>query len=872
MAEPTPLMRQYGEMKARHPDAILFFRVGDFYEMFGEDAVEASRILEITLTSRDKGKEDAVPLCGIPYHAAESYLAKLIRAGKNVAICDQVEDPKLAKGLVRREIVRVLTPGTLVEPSLLDARENNYLAAVFATDREAGLALADCSTGEFRLALSVGPGSLGKIAGELSRCAPSEIIFPRSATGALSTSLQTAAPQASLRAVEDAWFDGEDARRRLREQFGDPMEQASPWRESVSASAAGALMAYVRDTQPSAIGHLRLPEMIRLSDTMGLDDTARRNLELTRRLSDGNRSGTLLSVLDRTQTAMGARRLRDWILHPLTDPEEIARRLDRVEALTKDGFLRDGLRKRLADLSDIERLTGRIVQHAATPRDLVALRRTLEALPGIEKLLRERGQERDCQPENGWDNLDDAAGRIAQTITDDPPAAIKDGGVIRDGHDPELNEARALRREGKQGMARIEAQERRRTGIDSLKVRYNQVFGYYIEVAKSQLARVPDDFTRKQTLANAERFITPELKRWEESVLGAEARITARESELFEELRAELARHARRLQAVSDALARLDAFASLAETAVRNRYCRPFVDAGRTLSIVEGRHPVLEEASGSGRFVPNDTLLDGESRRMIILTGPNMAGKSTYMRQAALIALMAQVGSFVPAKAATVGVVDQIFTRVGASDDLVGGRSTFMVEMTETAEILRRATNRSLILLDEIGRGTSTFDGVSIAWAVSEHVAGLRARTIFATHYHELAELARTQEGVRALAMSVREWNDEIVFLRKVVEGAADKSYGIHVARLAGLPSSVLERARAVLRNLETNAVNEEGKPRLSVAAPETSRGPAQEDLFSPRESPVLSQIRDLDVDRLAPIDALLLLQDLKRKALEDPP
>ena len=851
----TPLMRQYRQVKQRYPDAILFFRVGDFYEMFYEDAIEGSRLLEIALTSRDKHKADQVPLCGVPYHAATSYIAKLLRVGRAVAVCDQVEDPQTAKGLVRREVVRVYTPGTLIEPDLLAAGEPNYLAAIAPGSSGAGVAWLDLSTAEFRVLELRAPWT-DAVRDELLRIEPREILVPdeeaerlRATIGPIAAAITPVPASTFHRAAAHALLLGHF---RVASLAGFGCDD-----KPLAVSAAGALLQYVADTQPGAsLSHVTRMQVSAQGGTMLLDRATQRNLELVRRAVDGQVNGSLLSVLDRTVTPLGARLLREWILRPLTDLEQIAARQEAVGDFHGHLDRRSRLRTALRGVSDLERLMSRIVLGVANARDLCALKDSIAAVPAITRvlaactapLLRERAEV--------WDDLAQLAAKIEQAIHPEPPPSVKDGGLIRDGYNADLDELRAISRDGKTWIAQIELQERQRTGIDSLKVRYNQVFGYYIEVTKANLSRVPALYVRKQTLVNAERFITPELKALEDKVLGAEDRIRALEYELFDALRREAAGSAPRVQTLARTLALADALASLAEVAAEGGYCRPELTPDDLLIIKDGRHPVLERQDLPGGFIPNDVLLGGPDHRLLIITGPNMAGKSTYLRQTALIVLMAQMGGFVSAKSAVIGLVDRIFTRIGAADNLVEGQSTFMVEMTETANILHHATSRSLIILDEIGRGTSTFDGLSIAWAVAEHLADrnrIGARTLFATHYHELTDLARTHTGVRNYNVAVRERGEEILFLRKIVEGGADRSYGIHVARLAGLPGNVVTRAEEVLKRLESGSAQEIP----AYLAPDPTLPPPH---------PILEEVRQMDLFSMTPLEAMNKLAEIKER------
>jgi DNA mismatch repair protein MutS len=874
-ADLTPLMRQYRELKRGYRDAILFFRVGDFYEMFYEDAEEASRLLSIALTSRDKASANPVPLCGVPYHAATGYIAKLLKAGRTVALCDQVEDPKLAKGLVRREVVRLYTPGTLIDTELLPPTESNFLAAVATPSRRSaqaaassfGLAALDPSTGEFWTMEFHGDRAAAILIDELSRLEPKELLYPEEPppdgatwVGRLKGSRLCAQPSAH--------FDLQEARRLLQRQFGvSSLEGFGCASMTLGIQAAGAALRYLRETQPSAcLEHIRRLEVRRVGQDMHLDSVTIQNLELVRPMIGGEQRGetTLLAVLDRTVTAMGGRLLRDWILKPLLSCEAIDSRLDAVAEL-KDAFqTRVAIRAALRNVQDIGRLSSRLSLGVAGPRELLALKQSVAALPELRRHLAQLSAPLIRDLVRSWDDAGDLHDLIEREIQPDAPVMWRDGGIFKDGVHPQVDELRKASKEGKSWIARLEAQERERTGIDSLKVRYNQVFGYYIEVTKANLSRVPDFYIRKQTLVNAERFMTPELKELEERVIGAESKVKALEQELFERLRAQLARETPRLQAIAAALALVDVLAALAETAALNRYVRPTVDEGDTIRIVEGRHPVVERLESDGGFVPNDTLLDLATNRLLILTGPNMAGKSTYLRQVALIVLMAQMGSFVPATEARIGLVDRIFTRVGASDNLAGGQSTFMVEMVETANILNSATRRSLILLDEIGRGTSTYDGLSIAWAVAEYIHDPRrlgARTLFATHYHEMTQLANQREGVRNYRVDVQERDGDVLFLRKIVAGGADRSYGIHVAKLAGLPSVVIDRAREVLAQLEHPTATVGEMSAVAQASPEAG--------LLPQPHPIVEEVRQMDLFSMTPLDALNRLVDLQRRLQE---
>ncbi len=893
-ADLTPLMRQYREIKRAYRNAILFFRVGDFYEMFYEDAEEASRLLSIALTSRDKGRPDPVPLCGVPFHAATTYIAKLLKAGRNVALCEQVEDPKAAKGLVRREVVRLYTPGTLTDTELLSPTESNYLVAVSLPAPHSvpagklllGLAALEPSTGDFWTQEFAGPHALRDLVDECSRLGPKELLVP----DGLETSAPSLAPLGQFRlcARPASAFDGKQAERALMELFGLASLDGLGCRGLTRGlQAAGAILQYVRESQPTAgLGHLRRLLVKQSGREMALDPATIRNLELLRPSGADHPdrpAATLLSVLDRTVTAMGCRLLQDWIKRPLIELAPIVERQAAVEQLVSDYQGRAALRQVLRSMSDLCRLGSRASVGTITPREMLGLKQSLAALPQLQTALAPLRAPLLARLHDGWDSLPDVCALLERAVHPEAPTALRDGGVIRDGYDPGLDELRRTCRDAKGWMVSLEAQERVRTGIDSLKVRFNQVFGYYIEVTKANLSRVPPDFVRKQTLVNAERFTTPRLKEIEEKVTGAELRLAALEQELFESLRTQVAANVPRLQAMASTVATLDVLTSLAEAAALYGYVRPTVDEGGTLQIAQGRHPTVERLELAGGFIPNDTRLDLDANRLHVLTGPNMAGKSTYLRQVALITLMAQMGGFVPAQSARIGLVDRIFTRVGASDDLAAGQSTFMVEMTETAQILNCATVRSLILLDEVGRGTSTYDGLSIAWAVTEHIHDRRrlgARTLFATHYHEMTQLGDTREGIKNYRVAVSERDGEVLFLRKIMEGGADRSYGIHVAQLAGLPATVIDRAREVLAQLEQPSSSSVPPPALVTdhaslvaASPDPSLSPqssalstSSPDATLPRPHPLLDEVRQMDLFSMTPIEALNRLAEIQRQ------
>jgi len=862
----TPMMRQYYEIKAAHPDAILFFRLGDFYEMFLDDAVVASRILDITLTSRNKGAADEVPLCGVPFHSCQPYIAKLVQHGHRVAICEQVEDPKVAKGIVRREVVRVVTPGLVVDTTTLDPRRNNYLAALAPGGAGRwGLACVDITTGEFRATESA---SLDEIGTELAARDPAEVLLPEGEAGDTLLDLLSLTLQGRSINRIPAWVTAEDrARHELLAAFPHGSLEAFGCQGLPGAlGAAGAVLHYLEETQKGALPHLQPLRTFQTHEFMVLDDFTRRNLELTGSLLDGGRRGSLLGVLDRTVTAMGARKLRHWIGHPLVDLATIRRRHEAVFELVEKSLLRGDLVAKLDGVYDLERLNARIAMATGNAKDLAALKSSLERLPGLLELLAGATAPLLSDLRRQIDPLPEVVDLIARAIVDDPPFVLREGGLIRPGFHAELDELRRISREGKGWIARLEQEEKERTGISTLKVRFNRVFGYYIEVTRSHLNRVPDDYQRKQTLAGAERFITPMLKEYEEKVLGAEERVVEIEYDLFQEVRRQVAAFGARIQATADCLAALDVLAGLADLAHDRNYCIPEMDDSTDLLLEEGRHPVIESMNLGERFVANDVVMDTRDNQILVITGPNMAGKSTFMRQVALIVLMAQVGSLVPAKAARIGVVDRIFTRVGASDNLARGQSTFMVEMTETANILNHATPRSLIVLDEIGRGTSTFDGVSIAWAVAEFLHDnpqVAAKTLFATHYHELTDLALTRERVKNYNVAVKEWQEQIIFLRRIVKGGASHSYGIQVARLAGLPATVIDRAREVLHNLESGEF-ETGAPRLAKSK-KTPAAPPQLGLFDRADDALRRRLEEIDVAVLTPLEALNRLDELKK-------
>ncbi len=862
---PTPLMRQYQAIKKQYPHALLLFRLGDFYELFYDDAVVASRELEITLTARHRERGTPVPMCGVPYHAAESYIARLIRRGYKVAICEQLEEPSKGKKLVRRDVVRVITPGTAMDSAALEPRENNYLLACLpqAGGSAVGLAYADLSTGEFRATEMAGRDWLDRFGDELASLAPRELLRPQGAT--LGSGDRSNAPVKLVETPLDDWIFATDyGERLLREQFGVvALEGFGLADKPLATGAAGAILHYLRETQRSTLAHLSRPAFYQQHEALVVDTVSVRNLELMEPLFANDRSTTLLATVDETVTAAGGRLLKNWLVRPSVSLLEITARLDAVEELAADTLRRGELRQQLRRTFDLERLLSRCTLETATPRDLLALRDTFALLPALRRLLEPLAASRLRELRAALDELTDLHQQIAQTISEEAPASLSEPGIIRAGRDAELDELRTLRTHGQRYIAEMEARERQRTGIGSLKVRFNNIFGYYIEVSKPNLPRVPPDYERKQTLVNAERFTTPELKEYERKVLSAEEKILELERRLFAEVRSAVSAAAARIRATAAALAQLDLLAALAQLARACNYTRPeFSDSGELL-IVAGRHPVIErlgEVSGE-RFVPNDVYLNDSTDLILIITGPNMGGKSTYLRQVALICLLAQMGSFVPAEKARLPILDRIYTRIGASDNLARGRSTFLVEMTEAAAILNTATPRSLVLLDEVGRGTSTFDGLALAWAVVEHLqAHTRAKTLFATHYHELTELADILPGVKNLHVAVKESGADIVFLRKVESGSADKSYGIDVARLAGLPLEVIERARQVL--LRHQQHEEAVKSELAQGEGRAEQLP----LLTPLDHKIVEALRRVDLDQLRPLDALNLLAELKKQ------
>lgn len=850
------MMRQYNRVKQQYPDAIVFFRLGDFYEMFGDDAILAAQELEITLTSRESGQGNRIPMCGVPYHAVDRYLAQLMEKGYKVAICDQVEDPKEAKGLVRREVTRVVTPGTIYEQELLDERQNNYLVAVSSGGAGFGLAYVDVSTGEYA---ACHLPTRGQLIDELFRLHPAEGLVDRKET--LEQLLESLPPdwERRFRVDEARLFLGSRGEQALLEHFEVQNLAGFGYDDQpLVIAAAGALLLYIQDNHRQSLGHITSFRVYSTAEYMLLDRATRRNLELTETMREGKREGSLLWAIDRTVTSMGARLLSKWINQPLIDLAEIQYRQELVAQLVGDVGLREQVRTYLRKVYDLERLATKVNCGSANGRDLLSLRDSLGQLPALIGVLQQAGDPLKALGEE-LDPLDDVHGLLARSINEGPPISITEGNLIKAGYHPEVDELRLLTAEGDDWVARFEQQERERTGIKSLKVGYNRVFGYYIEVTKANLSMVPEEYTRKQTLVNSERFITPELKQKENQIMGAKERLVELEYNLFLEIRSQVARAVSRIQRTAKLIAELDVLAGFAQVAVEHNYCRPVVDSSDRIILKGCRHPVVERLLKNRTFVPNDVHLD-QRQQLVILTGPNMAGKSTYLRQTALAVLLAQIGCFVPADEAQIGIVDRIFTRVGASDDLGTGQSTFMVEMSEVANILRNATAKSLVILDEVGRGTATYDGLSIAWAVSEYIhARIQAKTLFATHYHELTELADKLERAVNYRVAVVREGKRVVFLHAIEPGRADRSYGIEVARLAGLPEEVLNRAEVLLRQLEGKASSQR---EVAVA-----REPMRQLSLFDDGLPVLQKLKSLDLDRLRPIDALDVLYELQEMA-----
>ena len=880
MAALTPMMQQYMAIKEQYKDCILFYRLGDFYEMFYDDALTASRELEITLTGKNCGQEERAPMCGVPYHAVDVYLNKLVAKGYKVAICEQAEDPKQAKGIVKREVIRIVTPGTNLSQQALDEGRNNYLMCLVYDDNQFGLAITDISTGDF---YTTEVATLKELYDEIHRFSPSEIICNDSfyMSGASLDDFKDRL-HVSVSTLDTWYMDEAVSVQKIKEHFKVASLDGLGLTDFPSGTlAVGALLLYLYETQKNTLDNLTKITPYRSGGYMIIDSATNRNLELIETLREKQKKGSLLWVLDKTKTAMGARLMRNWIEQPLIEKKKITARQDAVEELYNDMITREEIREYLNAVYDLERLVTRISYRTANPRDLIAFKTSLGMIPPVKQLLSQAKSAELKEIDERMDCLKDIYDLIEKSIQDEPPIMIREGGMIKEGYNEDVDKFRLSRTEGKTWLAELEAREKEKTGIKNLRVRYNKVFGYYLEVTNSYKELVPEDWTRKQTLANAERYITPELKELEDMILGAEDKLAALEYDLYCEVRDSIGEQVVRIQETAKAIEHLDVLASLACVAQSNDYVRPSINTKGVIDIQGGRHPVVEKMNNNQMFIDNDTYLDNKNHRISIITGPNMAGKSTYMRQSALIVLMAQIGSFVPAKSANIGIVDRIFTRVGASDDLASGQSTFMVEMTEVANILRNATSRSLLILDEIGRGTSTFDGLSIAWAVVEHISNpklLGAKTLFATHYHELTELEGKLDSVNNYCIAVREQGDDIIFLRKIIRGGADKSYGIQVARLAGVPDSVIDRAKEISGWLEETDVTDKAKNlqvRTSAKKKEVVREavPAEKQMslfdIYPADHPVLKELAGLDVSNMTPIQALNTLYELQKRLKE---
>ena len=880
MAALTPMMQQYMAIKEQYKDCILFYRLGDFYEMFYDDALTASRELEITLTGKNCGQEERAPMCGVPYHAVDVYLNKLVAKGYKVAICEQAEDPKQAKGIVKREVIRIVTPGTNLSQQALDEGRNNYLMCLVYDNNQFGLSITDISTGDF---YTTEVATLKELYDEIHRFSPSEIICNDSfyMSGASLDDFKDRL-HVSVSTLDTWYMDEAVSVQKIKEHFKVASLDGLGLTDFPSGTlAVGALLLYLYETQKNTLDNLTKITPYRSGGYMIIDSATNRNLELIETLREKQKKGSLLWVLDKTKTAMGARLMRNWIEQPLIEKKKITARQDAVEELYNDMITREEIREYLNAVYDLERLVTRISYRTANPRDLIAFKTSLGMIPPVKQLLSQAKSAELKEIDERMDGLEDIYDLIEKSIQDEPPIMIREGGMIKEGYNEDVDKFRLSRTEGKTWLAELEAREKEKTGIKNLRVRYNKVFGYYLEVTNSYKELVPEDWTRKQTLANAERYITPELKELEDMILGAEDKLAALEYDLYCEVRDSIGEQVVRIQETAKAIAHLDVLASLACVAQSNDYVRPSINTKGVIDIQGGRHPVVEKMNNNQMFIDNDTYLDNKNHRISIITGPNMAGKSTYMRQSALIVLMAQIGSFVPAKSANIGIVDRIFTRVGASDDLASGQSTFMVEMTEVANILRNATSRSLLILDEIGRGTSTFDGLSIAWAVVEHISNpklLGAKTLFATHYHELTELEGKLDSVNNYCIAVREQGDDIIFLRKIIRGGADKSYGIQVARLAGVPDSVIDRAKEIASWLEETDVTDKAKNlqvRTSAKKKEVVREavPAEKQMslfdIYPADHPVLKELAELDVSNMTPIQALNILYELQKRLKE---
>ncbi|MDQ2087007.1 DNA mismatch repair protein MutS [Herbivorax sp. ANBcel31] len=869
MAALTPMMQQYIEIKEQYKDCILFFRLGDFYEMFFEDAKTASRELEITLTSRECGLDEKAHMCGVPFHSADSYIAKLINKGYKVAICEQVEDPSQVKGIVKRDVVRVVTPGTITESSMLEEKKNNYLMSIYKVKNYFGLALTDLSTGEF-VSTSITLGNtLGKLLDEIAKFSPSEIVVnmefeeDKNLVKSIKDRFNV-----YISSIDDRYFSKDFSSDKLKSYFTDYEFEINDFNLYINAS--GALLEYLEQTQKINLSHIQSFSTYEIEEYMVLDISTRRNLELTETMREKTRKGSLLWVLDRTMTSMGGRTLRKWIEQPLINVYDIKDRLNSVNELKESFMIRMEIRELLKRVYDIERLMGKVILGSANCRDLIAIKNSIAQIPYIKQLLNDLNESLNIKYHDELDALLDVCDFLERAIIDEPPVSVKEGGIIKEGFNEDVDKYRKASTEGKNWIASLESSERQKTGIKNLKIGYNKVFGYYIEVTKSYYSQVPMEYVRKQTLSNCERYITDELKKIEDTVLGAQERLIEVEYNLFTKIREQVCEQINRIKSTAKALSNIDVLCALAEVADREDYSMPKVTTDNDIDITDGRHPVVEKMIDEGEFVPNDTYLDKEDNLISIITGPNMSGKSTYMRQVALIVLMAQIGSFVPAESAKIGVVDRVFTRVGASDDLASGQSTFMVEMTEVANILNNATCKSLLILDEIGRGTSTYDGLSIAWSVIEFTANkekLGARTLFATHYHELTELENSMDGIKNYCIAVEEDGDDIIFLRKIERGGADDSYGIQVAKLAGVPLPVVNRAKEILKELESADINKKesrtkkGKKPIGGQIDVFSFNTAQRS-----SNEVLIDLKDMDISTLTPLDALNVLYNLQKK------
>ncbi len=864
----SPMMQRYLETKEQYKDCILFYRLGDFYEMFFDDAITAARELEITLTGKDCGQEERAPMAGVPHHAAEMYISRLIAKGYKVAICEQLEDPKTAKGIVKRGVIRVVTPGTIVESNMLEERKNNYIMSIFKSGIYFGISVCDISTGEFYAAEIKDNNNFPQLLDEIARYSPSELVINSNLADCTEEMSKIRERfNAYITRFQDKFFDTKPDIIKLRFNLVDtnqkPIENIEE--RSFAVASINALIEYIEQTQMTSLDHINKITIYQISKYMSLDINARRNLEITEKMRDKSKKGTLLWVLDKTSTSMGGRHLRRWLNDPLIDTLEINKRLEAVKELKENVMLRGDVIDNLKKVYDIERLAGKMAYGNANARDMITLKNSLARLPEVKSVLQNCNAPMLKDIYENLDELQDIHELIEKSIVEDPPMIVKDGGIIKMGYNEEVDKLKTATTEGKNWIIQLEAEEREKTGIKNLKVGFNKVFGYFIEVTKSNLDQVPERYIRKQTLTNAERYITEELKNLENQILGAEEKVVILEYDLFTKIREEIAKNIVRLQKTATMVSTLDVLASFAQVAEDMNYCMPQVDNSGVIDIKGGRHPVIEKMLGAGEFVENDTYLDKDENRLSIITGPNMAGKSTYMRQVALITLMAQVGSFVPAEEAKIGVVDKIFTRVGASDDLSMGQSTFMVEMMEVATILKEATPNSLVILDEIGRGTSTYDGLSIAWAVAEYIANKEkcgAKTLFATHYHELTELEEKIEGVKNYSIAVKEKGEDIIFLRKIVRGGTDESYGIHVARLAGVPKMVTEEANKILKSLERKNIltgkKEEKKDKKQVEG--------QFDMYNFKLAEIAHEIDKINLNELTPIDALNTLVKIKEK------